>query len=240
MIVNVSAWTQQTAPSSPISTTNILSKQRSAYYLRMRDLKRGSQSAIISRPAPLLVGLDKSVRRPFWPTEQQTGWSLPKQIQRPPWLVLRRIVSWRWEHLPSVGEEAMMDLMEVVEVVTLRLAFSSCAPMKHLTLSSEEQSRQVLLRKKVKWFWVLPPVKITTATAAAMATLVEATQLLEYQMVRALCRFDTLGNLVSSHQWHVPTTVLWWATGARWVSGATSAADSTHQAPVTLIQMGGG
>ena len=25
-------------------------------------------------------------------------------------------------------------------------------------------------------------------------------QLLEYQMVRALCRFDTLGNLVSSHR----------------------------------------
>ena len=29
------------------------------------------------------------------------------------------------------------------------------------------------------------------------------------------------GNLVSAHQWHVPTTVLWWVTGARWVSGAT-------------------
>ena len=28
----------------------------------------------------------------------------------------------------------------------------------------------------------------------------EPIQLLEYQMVRALCRFDTLGNLVSSHR----------------------------------------
>ena len=29
------------------------------------------------------------------------------------------------------------------------------------------------------------------------------------------------GLLPVTHQWHVPTTVLWWVTGARWVSGAT-------------------
>ena len=29
------------------------------------------------------------------------------------------------------------------------------------------------------------------------------------------------GLLPPTHQWHVPTTVLWWVTGARWVSGAT-------------------
>ena len=46
----------------------------------------------------------------------------------------------------------------------------------------------------------------------------KAIQLLEYQMVRALCRFDTLGNLVSAHQWHVRTAVLWCITGARCVS----------------------
>ena len=41
--------------------------------------------------------------------------------------------------------------------------------------------------------------------------LTEAIQLLEYQMVRALCRFDTLGNSVSAH-----------------ISGATIAADFKH------------
>ena len=51
-----------------------------------------------------------------------------------------------------------------------------------------------------------------------------AIQLLEYQMVWALCRFDL---------------ILWCVTGALCVSGATSTADSTHQAPVILIQMGG-
>ena len=53
----------------------------------------------------------------------------------------------------------------------------------------------------------------------------KAIQLLEYQMVWALCRFDL---------------ILWCVTGAQCVSGATSTADSTHQAPVILIQMGGG
>ena len=66
-----------------------------------------------------------------------------------------------------------------------------------------------------------------------------AIQLLECQMVLALWRFETLGNLVSAHHWHVRTTDLWCITGARCVSGATIATESTHRAPVILIQMGG-
>ena len=51
-------------------------------------------------------------------------------------------------------------------------------------------------------------------------------------MVRALCRFDTLGKLVSAHHTGVGTTHVWCVTGARCVSGATSAADS-------VINLGG-
>ena len=58
-------------------------------------------------------------------------------------------------------------------------------------------------------------------------------------MVLALCSFDTPGNLVSAHHWHVCTTDLWCVTGALCVSGATSEADSTHRVPVILIQMSG-
>ena len=66
-----------------------------------------------------------------------------------------------------------------------------------------------------------------------------AIQLLGYQMVLALWRFETLGNLVSAHHWHVRTTDLWCITGAWCVSGATIATESTHRAPVILRQMGG-
>ena len=71
----------------------------------------------------------------------------------------------------------------------------------------------------------------------------KAIQLLEYQMVRALCRFDTLGNLVSSHR---PTSDMYppqFCGGSQAPGGGAAppvAADSTHQAPVILIQMGGG
>ena len=82
-------------------------------------------------------------------------------------------------------------------------------------------------------------VGVSRLWGAISVHLLRAIQLLEYQMVRALCRFDTLGNLVSAHQGHVRTTVLWCVTGARCVSGATIAADFTHQVPVIMIQMGG-
>ena len=78
-------------------------------------------------------------------------------------------------------------------------------------------------------------VGVSRLWGAISVHLLRAIQLLEYQMVRALCRFDTLGNSVSAHQWYVCTTDLWWVTGARCVSGATNAADSTHRAPVILI-----
>ena len=70
-------------------------------------------------------------------------------------------------------------------------------------------------------FWASPEPLVTQSGATVWTKLIPA------------------GTSVSAHQWHVRTTVLWWVTGARWVSGATSAADSTHQAPVILIQMCG-
>ena len=48
-------------------------------------------------------------------------------------------------------------------------------------------------------------------------------QLLEYQMVWWVCRFDTLGKLVSAHRAGVPTTHGWWVTPTWWVRVAAAA-----------------
>ena len=45
-------------------------------------------------------------------------------------------------------------------------------------------------------------------------------------MVLALCRFDTLGKLVSAHRPGVGTTHVWCLAGARCASGTTGGADS--------------
>ena len=62
---------------------------------------------------------------------------------------------------------------------------------------------------------LVAPVVVLTARVAPF-------QLLEYQMVLWVCRFDTLGKLVSAHRAGVPTTPGWWVTPGRWV-GAPAA-----------------
>ena len=68
-------------------------------------------------------------------------------------------------------------------------------------------------------------------------------QLLEYQMVLWVCRFDTLGKLVSAHRAGVPTTPGWWVTPGRWV-GAPGAEPyggaPTHHPGVNFSPLGGG
>ena len=64
---------------------------------------------------------------------------------------------------------------------------------------------------------------------------VVAFQLLEYQMVWWVCRFDTLGKLVSAHHAGVPTTPGWGVTPGRGVAalaGATFAGAATHHSGV--------
>ena len=73
--------------------------------------------------------------------------------------------------------------------------------------------------------------------------LCRAFQLLEYQMVLWVCRFDTLGKLVSAHRAGVPTTPWWWVTPGWWLSAAAAepyAPAATHHSGVNFSPLDGG
>ena len=66
-------------------------------------------------------------------------------------------------------------------------------------------------------------VVVVVVMVVVVVVVVVAFQLLEYQMIWWVCRFDTLGKLVSAHRAGVNTTHGWCVTPTRCVRLAAAA-----------------
>ena len=75
--------------------------------------------------------------------------------------------------------------------------------------------RQIMMRMIMMMMMMI--VMMMKRMMMFVMVMVVAFQLLEYQMVLWVSRFDTLGKLVSAHRAGVPTTPWWWVTPGRWV-----------------------